>query len=171
MSSGRTIKLSARALGARFERSHVASAAFRQNGYALRNDGAARATQATFAARTAARTHCDVPQMVRPSACRRREEVSARRVASARARILLFSAERSVGMYVEQYSVNALCALLCCGPIFERKADEDYAFRILDALLTSTDATVRAFCAHGLTKKFAIGYKRFLRNAFAHSPP
>ncbi|CAD5220403.1 unnamed protein product [Bursaphelenchus xylophilus] len=50
--------------------------------------------------------------------------------------------EKEVGTFVEQQSVSALCALLCCGPIMNEKNDEDYSFRMLDALLVSTNQTV-----------------------------
>ncbi|KAI6200883.1 Protein furry-like protein-like [Aphelenchoides besseyi] len=50
--------------------------------------------------------------------------------------------EKDVGTYVEQQSVNALCALLCCGPALDQRPDEEYTFRILDALLNSTNQTV-----------------------------
>ncbi|CAD5214063.1 unnamed protein product [Bursaphelenchus okinawaensis] len=50
--------------------------------------------------------------------------------------------EKEVGTFVEQQSVSALCALLCCGPILNEKNDEEYSFRMLDALLISSNQTV-----------------------------
>lgn len=54
----------------------------------------------------------------------------------------------NVGTYVEQRAVEAMCALLCCGPIFEpiKSIGEDgYLYGWLEALLDSNNPVVK-FC-------------------------
>lgn len=56
-----------------------------------------------------------------------------------------FSRDRDSMTWVEQRAVEAMCAVLCCGPIFEPiKAigDDGYLYPWLEALLTSQHGIV-----------------------------
>uniref|UniRef100_A0A0N5A9H4 Protein furry n=1 Tax=Syphacia muris TaxID=451379 RepID=A0A0N5A9H4_9BILA len=53
--------------------------------------------------------------------------------------------EGDIGTYVEQRAIEAMCALLCCGPIFERTkalGDDGYLYGWLETLLDSTNSVV-----------------------------
>uniref|UniRef100_A0A915AQL7 Cell morphogenesis protein N-terminal domain-containing protein n=1 Tax=Parascaris univalens TaxID=6257 RepID=A0A915AQL7_PARUN len=53
--------------------------------------------------------------------------------------------EGEVGTYVEQRAVEAMCALLCCGPIFESTksiGEDGYLYGWLETLLDSTNPTL-----------------------------
>jgi hypothetical protein len=54
----------------------------------------------------------------------------------------IFRNEKDVGTYVEQKSIEALCALLCCGSIFENPNEQDYYLKMLDDLLSSSNDSV-----------------------------
>ncbi|KAK0421257.1 hypothetical protein QR680_015141 [Steinernema hermaphroditum] len=62
--------------------------------------------------------------------------------------------ESDVGTYVEQKAVHALCALLCCGPIFEAQkslGDDGYLYGWLEALMASNHHTVQLLCEETLS--------------------
>ncbi|TKR67387.1 hypothetical protein L596_023547 [Steinernema carpocapsae] len=62
--------------------------------------------------------------------------------------------ESEVGTYVEQKAVHALCALLCCGPIFEAHkslGDDGYLYGWLEALICSSHLTVQSICEETLS--------------------
>jgi hypothetical protein len=61
------------------------------------------------------------------------------------------SRDRDSMTWVEQRAVEAMCAVLCCGPIFEpAKAlgDDGYLYPWLEALLTSQNEMVRVLLLH-----------------------
>uniref|UniRef100_A0AC35TGS2 MOR2-PAG1_N domain-containing protein n=1 Tax=Rhabditophanes sp. KR3021 TaxID=114890 RepID=A0AC35TGS2_9BILA len=62
--------------------------------------------------------------------------------------------DTDVGTHVMQKAIHALCAILCCGPVFEpakNLTDPTHMYTLLENIITSQNSTVQSVCEETLS--------------------